>query len=181
MERIPSAEFREGAQASSMLLKASILAVFVSCAAQPAVADAQSECRAAAGSLLTGTVISGPRLAAGKSRHGIELSHTHLSLRADADGRVYDVAVDNVFAAGYDSAAEAVPADLARIRPGTRLELCGQLYTRGFGIHWVHTNCGDRPTKAEPDGWLKIVNPDGSVGANLEASREYCGLWRARR
>ena len=82
---------------------------------------------------------------------------------------------------GFIRAGEAVPAGLDGIRQETRLELCGQLYTHGLGIHWVHTNCGDRPTEAEPDGWLKILNPDGSVGPNLEASREYCGLWGARR
>ena len=158
-----------------------VLAIWLSCTALPALADAESECRAAAGSLLTGTVASEPRFVPGKPRHGAELSHTHFSLKADGDGRVYDVAVDNVFAVGYNTAGEAVPADLDRIHRGTRLELCGQLYTHGLGIHWVHTNCGDLPTEAEPDGWLKIVNPDGSVGPNLEASRAYCGLWRARR
>jgi hypothetical protein len=29
------------------------------------------------------------------------MSHTHLTLRGDADGRAYDVAIDNVFANGY--------------------------------------------------------------------------------
>jgi hypothetical protein len=164
-----------------MLLKVPVLAIALICTAPPALADAESECRAAAGSLLTGTVVSEPRFMPGKFRHGTELSHTHFSLKADGDGRVYDVAADNVFAAGYDSAGAAVPAGLNTIHQGTRLQLCGQLYTRGLGIHWVHTDCGDRPTEAEPDGWLKIVDPTGSVGPNLEASREYCGLWGVRR
>jgi hypothetical protein len=147
-----------------VLLKGSVLAISMSCIALPVLADAQSECPAGAGSLLTGTVASEPRFAMGKSRRGTELSHTHFSLKADGNGRIYDVAVDNVFAGDYVFAREAVPASLSQIHEGMRLELCGQLYTRGVGIHWVHTNCGDRPTKAEPDGWLKIVSPDGSVG-----------------
>lgn len=164
-----------------MPLKSPILAIFLACAALPALADAEGDCRAVAGTLLTGTVVSQPRFTPGKLRRATELSHTHFSLKADGDGRVYDVAVDNVFAAGYDSAGQAVPAGLDTIRTGTRLQLCGQLYTRGVGIHWVHTNCGDRPTEAEPDGWLKILGADGSVGPNLEGSRDYCGLWNARR
>jgi hypothetical protein len=163
-----------------MLLRVPVLAISLSCAALPALADAQSDCQAAGGSLLTGVAVSEPAFVPGKSRRDTELSHTHFSLRADQDGAVYDVAVDNVFASGYDSAGERVPADLDKIHKGTRLELCGQLYTTGRGIHWVHTNCGDRPTEAEPDGWIKIVNADGGLGQNLEANREYCGLWRRR-
>jgi len=160
-----------------MLLKSFGVAILLGCAASPVLADAQSDCRAAAGNLLTGVVVSEPAFAAGKSRRGTELSHTHVSLKADQDGRVYDVAIDNVFATGYDSAGESVSADLDKIHKGTRLELCGQLYSHGIGIHWVHPNCGDRPTEAEPDGWAKIVNPDGSLSPNLEANGKYCGLW----
>jgi hypothetical protein len=158
-------------------LKNLIVVISLNCAALPALADAQSDCRAAAGSLLTGVVVSEPRFVGGKSRRGTELSHTRFSLQGDQDGREYDVAVDNVFASGYDSAGEAVPADLDKIHKGTRLELCGQLYAQGVGIHFVHTNCGDRPVPTDPDGWTKIVNADGSVGPNLVASREYCALW----
>jgi hypothetical protein len=123
-------------------------------------------------------VVSEPAFAAGKSRRGTELSHTRLSLKADQDGRVYHVAIDNVFAAGYDSAGDSVPPDLDKIHKGTRLQLCGQLFSRGIGIHWVHMNCADRPTEAEPNGWTKIVNPDGSLSPNLAANGKYCGLWR---
>lgn len=160
-----------------MLLKNFGVAILLAWAASPAWADAQSDCRAAAGSLLTGVVVSEPAFAAGRSRRGIELSHTHLSLKADRDGRVYNVAIDNVFAADYGSAEKSVPASLDKIHMGTRLELCGHFYGHGIGIHWVHTNCDDRPTKAKPNGWTKIVNPDGSRGPNLAANSEYCGLW----
>jgi hypothetical protein len=61
--------------------------------AQPA--DDAAKCHAAAGSYLTGTVVSGPRFKPGERLHGTYLSHTHLTLRGDADGRAYDVAIDN--------------------------------------------------------------------------------------
>ena len=57
-------------------------------------------------------------------------------LRGD-DGRFYDIAIDDVFAAGYDQAGESVPAPLSRIQPGNRLELCGKpVYQRwpGHGL-----------------------------------------------
>jgi hypothetical protein len=100
--------------------------------------------------LLIGTVISGPRFAPGHDMGGVELSHTHVRLRGD-DGRVYDIAIDDVFAAGYNQAGESVPAPLSRIQPGNRLELCGKPYASGGpGMEWVHTTCGDQPTSDKP-------------------------------
>ena len=82
-----------------------------------------------------------PDLRARSFAKGVELSHTHLTLLSDQDGRSYHVAIDNVFATGYDAAGESVPAPLSTIRTGDRLELCGKLFTRGgLGIDWVHTN-----------------------------------------
>jgi hypothetical protein len=148
-------------------------------AANQARADETGQCRANAGTYLTGQVIAGPSFARGHPRRGVELSHTHLTLRADQDGRSYDVAIDNVFAAGYDDAGESVPAPLSTLQPGTRLELCGKPYAQGqLGIDWVHTDCGDPPTADKPDGWVKVLAADGSAGANLEGSQEYCRLWR---
>jgi hypothetical protein len=141
-------------------------------------ADDAADCQAKSGAYVTGTVTRGPVFARGHRKRGVELSHTHLTLRADRDNRLYDVAIDNVFASGYDDAGEAVPAPLSTIAPGDRLELCGKLYTSGGpGIDWVHTNCGDTPTSAQPDGWLKVVSPAGAPGPNLESSEEYCRLW----
>src|SRR5215469_16831092 len=154
--------------------------VFILCLAVCGVAraDEAAQCRANAGTYLTGTVTDGPTFAPGHGRDGVELSHTHLKLMSDQDGRSYDVAIDNVFASGYDAAGEGVPAPLSTIRSGDRLELCGRLYTRGgMGIDWVHTNCGDTPRPADPNGWLKVFSPDGTPGPNLEASTEYCRLW----
>ena len=142
-----------------------------------ALADAPADCKAAAGSYLTGQVVSNPVFKGGSKRKGKELSHTHLSLRADQDGKTYDVAMDNVFASGYDQAGESVPAPLSSIKKGDHLQLCGQLYTSGVGIHWVHTNCGDTPNPAQPNGWVKKINADNSTGPNLEGSTEYCKLW----
>jgi hypothetical protein len=147
-------------------------------AANSARADEAAQCQANAGTFLTGKVTKDPTFAPGHLRKGVELSHTHLTLLSDQDGRSYHIAIDNVFATGYDAAGESVPAPLSTIRAGDRLELCGKLFTRGgLGMDWVHTNCGNRPRPAQPDGWLKVMAADGSPGPNFEDSREYCRLW----
>ena len=155
------------------------IAVLCVLAASVARADEGAQCQAHAGSYLTGRVIAGPNFVPGHARKGVELSHTHLTLLSDQDGQRYDVAIDNVFASGYDAAGRTVPTPLSAIRKGDRLELCGKLYTDGrLGIDWVHTNCGETLTTAQPDGWLKVIAVDGNPGPNLEDSQEYCRLWR---
>ena len=141
----------------------------------PARADDASDCQAAAGSYLTGVVLAAPTFQRGSRLHGIELSHTHVQLIGDADAKTYDIAVDDVFASGYRKRQEAVPAPLDEIRTGDRLSLCGIPYKGG--MHWVHTNCGDSPTRQDPDGWLKEIAADGTTGPNLEGSTTYCYLW----
>jgi hypothetical protein len=61
--------------------------------------------------------------------HPTCIASSHLPLQSDQDGRSYHVAIDNVFATGYDAAAESVPAALSTIRTGDRLQLCGKLFT----------------------------------------------------
>lgn len=157
-------------------LRVFILCFIFSAAAR---ADESAECRANSGTYLSGRVIKAPTFAPGHPRDGVDLSHTHLRLLSDQDGRSYDVAIDNVFATGYDAARESVPAPLSTIRTGDRLEVCGRLFTHGGrGIDWVHTNCGATPSAAQPDGWLKVMGPDGTPGPNLESSPEYCQLWQ---
>jgi hypothetical protein len=156
------------------------IAVLILClvAAGTARADEAAQCRVNAGTYLTGTVTEIPTFAPGRPRQGVELSHTHLRLLSDQDGQSWDVAVDNVFASGYDAAGESVPAPLSTIGIGTRLELCGKLFAHGGpGIDWVHTNCGAAAGPTQPDGWVKILAPDGTSGPNLEGSQEYCRLW----
>jgi hypothetical protein len=146
----------------------------------PAWGNEQTVCASGAGTLLVGTVISVPHFAHGHHRRGVELSHTHIRLRG-MNGQIYDIAIDDVFADGYDRAGEGVPAPLSRIKPGDHLELCGKLYADGSaGMDWVHSNCGDEPTPDHPNGWVKVLSADGGRGPNLEASGEYCGLWRRR-
>ena len=142
-----------------------------------AMADERQACQAADGSYLTGVVVLGPKFVHGQYRQGVELSHTHLKLRADQDGQVYDVAIDNVFANGYQPGTREVPAPINAIRPGERLSLCGELYDRGVGIHFVHTNCGEPPAANHPDGWLRVVDGAGRTGAHLEANTSYCPLF----
>lgn len=145
-----------------------------------AQADDAQACRAAAGSFLTGVVVKPPRFAHGQFRKGVELSHTHITLKADQDGQQYDVAIDNVFAGGYDSRKGGIPAPLDAIRVDDRLELCGQLYTRGGpGIHWVHTNCGKKPKPNRPDGWIRHLAANGSAGQNMEGNTDNCPLFQS--
>ncbi len=138
-------------------------------------ADEAADCHAAAGTYLSGVVLSAPTFAHGSSLHGVELSHTHIALIGDIDARRYDIAADDVFAAGYQPRREVVPAPLDQLRPGMRLSVCGIAYQGG--MHWVHTNCGDTPTAQDPDGWLKEIAADGTTGGNLEGSTTYCTLW----
>jgi hypothetical protein len=146
-----------------------------------ASADNRQSCAAASGSYVSGVVVKGPKFTHGQFRQGIELSHTHLKLRADQDGQVYDVAIDNVFASGYQPGQSGVPAPIDAIRVNDRLELCGELYDRGVGIHFVHTNCGARPTPAHPDGWIRQLDGQGRAGPNLEANTSFCPLFGSHR
>ena len=74
-----------------------------------------------------------------------------------------------------------MPESLAQIRTGDKLALCGQLYDDGSkGIHWVHTNSGAAPTPQKPDGFIKIIESDGSSD-NLESATTYCSLWGNQR
>jgi hypothetical protein len=156
-----------------------LFAFLLAASCGPALADERQACQAADGSYLTGQVVKGPKFVHGQFRKGVELSHTHLKLRADQDGRVYDVAIDNVFANGYRQGQREVPAPLDAIREGDHLQLCGQLYERGVGIHFVHTNCGAQPTDTHPDGWIKVADGRGAPGPNLEAGTGYCGLFES--
>lgn len=143
-----------------------------------AMADGQSDCDAASGSYLSGTVVSGPTFARAKSTlQGVQLSHTHVRVQADQDGQIYDVAMDNVYASDYVLNANSIPGSLASIQVGDQLELCGELYTSGLGIHWVHSNCNVTPDASHPDGFVKEFLSDGTEGNNLESSQAYCYLW----
>lgn len=100
-----------------------------------AFADEAQECQAASGTLIVGRVVSAPTFKHGVFRKGVELSHTHLTLRSDTDGKDYDVAVDNVFASGYQQGAKVVPAPSGFHRSGRRVggvryPICGR-YTLG--------------------------------------------------
>ena len=150
-----------------------LAAAFAFCSS--ARADDASDCEAAAGSYLAGVVQDAPTFVNGSRLHGIELSHTHLKLTGDADGKTYDIAVDDVFASGYRPRQEVVPAPLDQIHAGDHLSLCGIPFKGG--MHWVHNNCGDSPSRQDPNGWLKEIAADGTTGPNLESSTSYCYLW----
>lgn len=138
-------------------------------------ADDAADCAAADGTLLTGVVVAAPTFAPGKPLRGIPLTHTHIRIRSESDGKRYELAVDDVFASGYQPQLSVVPPPLDSIAVGQHLEACGIPYAGG--MHWVHTNCGDTPTPRDPDGWLKIVDSAGVAGPNLEGNQKYCYLW----
>lgn len=164
------------------IFPARLLAAALFCAAAGANAhaatanDGPQACAAAGGSYLTGAIVQGPKFAHGQFRQGVELSHTHLKVQADGDGRIYDVAIDNVFANGYRPGSRDVPPPLDALHPGQRLALCGQLYDRGVGIHFVHTNCGQSPTANHPDGSIRVIDGN-AAGPNLEANGSECSLF----
>ena len=157
-------------------LLAAVVAAIVLAAPVLAHADERADCAAADGTLLTGVVLAPPTFATGRPLHGIPLTHTHIQIRGDSDGKTYDIAVDDVYAAGYQPRLAAVPAPLDTITVGQHLEACGLPYNGG--MHWVHSNCGDTPTAKDPNGWLKVVDSAGVPGPNLEDSQKYCYLWR---
>ena len=156
-----------------------LIALLLSSLSLSVMATDQSACTAVDGAYLTGTVTSAPKFAAAtETLQGVKLSHTHVNLKSDQDGKTYDVAMDNVYASDYVKNSTSVPKSLAAIKVNSRLELCGVKYTGGdIGIHWVHSNCGDTPTSSAPDGWTKVISSSGTVGANLEGSQTYCYLW----
>lgn len=136
--------------------------------------------------LLVGTVSSNPIYQDGAIQESVELSHTHfhvLALGESNPENYYDVAADNVFAAGYDQDQpnKLVPSPLNSLIPGTEVELCGITYADknpqsgviSNGIHWVHI-ANQQMTEG---GWTKIINPDGTMGNNLENNTEYLYLW----
>src|ERR1700722_7743793 len=128
------------AGSGSSIMKLLRVVILCLAASGTARADEAAQCRANAGTFLTGRVTQGPTFAPGHLHKGVELSHTHLTLQSDQDGRSYHVTIDNVFATGYDAARESVPAPLSTIRTGDRLELCGKLFTRGGpGVNWAPT------------------------------------------
>lgn len=159
-------------------MKKTLIALFL---LSPVFASAseQSVCNTTdKGTYLSGTVTSAPRFqSATQTINGIKLSHTILYMRADQDGRSYQVAMDNVYAVDYVQNSSAIPASLAALKVNSRLEVCGQKYSDGSGIHWVHSNCGATPTNSQPNGFVKAISSSGTIGSNLERSQAYCYLW----
>lgn len=153
--------------------------LFLTAPSLSAMASDQTNCSAAGGAYLTGVVATAPKFAsASTTLQGVKLSHTHVTLKSDQNGRLYDVAMDNVYAVDYVKNANAMPKSLAALKIGDHLELCGQLYTSGgLGIHWVHDNCNQPPSSAAPNGWVEKLTATGSAGPNLERSQAYCYLW----
>jgi hypothetical protein len=160
-------------------VKKTLITLFLITQSLYALASDQSSCAAAGGSYLTGTVVTSPKFArASETLQGVKLSHTHVTLKSDQNGKLYDVAMDNVYAVDYVKNSSSIPPSLAAIKINDHLELCGQLYTSGgLGIHWVHDNCNTTPSSSNPNGWVEELAANGTAGVNLERSQAYCYLW----
>ena len=158
-------------------MKRLFLAVVLALAALPACAQTQADCTANDGQYLTRVVTKKPYwVKASETIDGVQLSHTHLTVRSDANSKLYDVAIDNVFNPTWVKNSSKIPSNLKPIVLATHLSLCGLLYTEGgLGIHWVHDSCGNT-NKSNPNGWTDIVT-NGKVGNNLEDSETYCYLF----
>ncbi len=158
-------------------MKRLLLALLLSLAAIPALAQTEADCTANDGQYLTGVVTKKPYyVKASEEIDGVQLSHTHVTITSDANSKSYDVAIDNVFNPTWVKNSKKVPTNLTAISVGTHLSLCGLLYTEGdLGIHWVHDSCGDT-SPSNPNGWTEIVTK-GTAGPNLENSETYCYLF----
>ena len=70
-------------------------ALLIAALSTSARADDAQDCHAAGAALLTGRAVSPPTFKHGMFRHGVELSHTHLRIKGDAEGKTYDIAIDS--------------------------------------------------------------------------------------
>ncbi len=158
-------------------MKNHLLPLLMVVAAMPAWAGTQADCTANDGQYLTGTVTRKPYFVqASETIDGVQLSHTHVTITSDANGKSYDVAMDNVFNPTWTKNSSKIPTNLKPIVIGTHLSLCGLLYTSGgLGIHWVHDSC-NQTSASNPNGWTEI-DTNGTDGANLEDSETYCYLF----
>ncbi|WP_119343912.1 hypothetical protein [Facilibium subflavum] len=157
------------------MVKKLILSTFLLGATlSPAFLMAQApQCTGKDASFLEGKVISNLSFHDGKSRKGVELSHTIFYIEDSKTNQRYQVSIDNVYAKDYDqSHGQRIPESFSKnIKKADHVQLCGELYNGGeYGIHWVHNNCGNN--NAGPTGYV-IVNG----GKSLTSSQEYCNLW----
>ena len=156
-----------------------------------------SLCHSVGGYYQYGTVNSQPNSdytavtnykAATESLEGIPLSHTHIEITSAIDGKIYDVAIDNVFANGYNPFSYVVPSAYTdNLTAGSKVYLCSgnpsqvpypvneadsnPFATQGFD--WVHTNCAASGYPSSfYNGFLYDQNNN-----NLTNSQTYCYLW----
>jgi hypothetical protein len=79
-------------------MKRFLLGNILSLVALPALAQTPADCSSDDGQYLTGVVTKKPYwVKASETVDGVQLSHTHITLRSAANSKLYDVAIDNVF------------------------------------------------------------------------------------
>lgn len=152
-----------------------------------------SLCQSAGGYYQYGTVNSPPKSdyaavtnykAATESLEDIPLSHTHIEITSAIDGKIYDVAIDNVFADGYNPFSYVVPSNYTQnLTAGSTIYLCsGNLSQVPYpvneadsnpfatqGFDWVHTNC-------VASGYPSLFD-NGFLYDQNNNSQTYCSLW----
>lgn len=119
----------------------------------------------------------------GGKLQGIPLTHTHIEITSGVDGKIYDIAIDNVFAPDYDPHKAIVPPSYAKsLTANSTIYLCSGNATKvpyalteavaTQGFDWVHTNCAASGYHSSfQNGFLYSQN------VNLTNSQTYCRLW----
>ncbi len=114
---------------------------------------------------------------------GIPLTHTHIEITSGIDGKIYDIAIDNVFAPDYDPHKAIVPPSYAKsLIANSTIYLCSGNPAKvpysltetvaSQGFDWVHTNCSASGFQSSfQNGFLYSQN------VNLTNSQTYCRLW----
>lgn len=114
---------------------------------------------------------------------GVPLTHTHIEITSGIDGKIYDIAIDNVFAPDYDPNQAVVPPSYAKsLTANSTIYMCSGNPAKvpyalnetvaSLGIDWVHTNCAASGYKsAFKNGFIY------SQDVNLTNSQSYCRLW----
>lgn len=127
---------------------------------------------------------------ASQTLQGVPLSHTVIEIASGLNGRIYQVAIDNVFAIDYNGESynvysESVPEIYQKsLTPGQTAYFCSgnaksvpySVSDEKFaesGFDWVHTNCvaAGFESNGFTNGWLVVD------GKKLTDNTTYCYLW----
>ncbi len=148
----------------------------------------QNICNSSGGYFQYGVVNSPPNSdysSASQTISGVPLSHTHIEITSALDNKIYDIAINNVYASNYNVNSGVVPPSFSQnLTAGSYVFLCSgnkagvpypmTLQYAKYGIDWVHTNCGNNSKYT--NGWLYDSN---NLNQNLTGSQTYCYLFNS--